>query len=314
MKKLRTVMFLLILVILLFITSFIFMPRQEVYNIVTTKEMLTSLSKEEDDTIDVAFYGDSECFAAYSPLQMYAEHGYTSYICATAAQRLCDTYAIMDEMFQSQSPKLVVLEANCFFRYGGTEKDEDDELFNALSQAFPVFKYHSRWKTVLQALMRSKYQTEDNYKGFLLRTKVKPYKQGEYMIPSDKFAKMPEENEDYIKKIIDLCEENGAEVIFVSSPSPKNWNYEKHNTVVALAEKVGVDYVDYNLLQEELGINWKTDTKDYGDHVNLYGATKLTTDFGQYLADHFDLPNHQDDPDYSEWTKLSLIYMKKYNV
>ena len=74
MKKLRTVMFLLILVILLFITSFIFMPRQEVYNIVTTKEMLTSLSKEEDDTIDVAFYGDSECFAAYSPLQMYAEH------------------------------------------------------------------------------------------------------------------------------------------------------------------------------------------------------------------------------------------------
>ena len=312
MKKLRVVVFLLILVILLSVTSFIFMPKQEVYNIVTTKEMLTSLSKEEEDTIDVAFFGDSECFAAYSPLQMYAEHGYTSYICATAAQRLCDTYAIMDEMFKSQSPKLVVLEANCFFRYGGTEKDEDDELFNAFAKTFPIFKYHSRWKTVLQALMRSKYQTEDNYKGFLLRTKIKPYKNGEYMIPTDKLAKMPEENEGYIDKILDLCEENGAEVIIVSSPSPKNWTYEKHNTTVDLANRKGLDYIDYNLLWEELGINWKTDTKDYGDHVNLNGATKLTREFGNYLSEHYDLPNHINDEAYAEWTELSLIYMKEY--
>ena len=311
-KVIRAVAFLLILVLLLHLTSVLFMPKQEVYNIVTTKELLSNLSKEDENTIDVAFFGDSECFAAYSPLQMYAEHGYTSYICATAAQRLCDTYAIMEEVFNQQSPKVVVLEANYFFRYGGTEKDEDDEMFNAFAKVFPVLKYHTRWKAILQALFRKGYDAKDNYKGFLLRTNVKPYKRGEYMIETDKRAKVPEENMEYLDKIMELCKANGAEVMIVSSPSPKNWSYERHNSATDIAEKYGLDFLDYNLKQEELGLNWQTDTKDYGDHVNFYGATKVTTDFGNYLSEHYDLPNHLDDSAYKEWTKLSLIYMKKY--
>ncbi|EOS37695.1 hypothetical protein C808_03675 [Lachnospiraceae bacterium M18-1] len=41
----------------------------------------------------------------------------------------------------------------------------------------------------------------------------------------------PEQVEIYMEKILKLCRKHGAKLVLVSTPSPKNYNYQKHNTL-----------------------------------------------------------------------------------
>ena len=67
-----------------------------------------------------------------------------------------------------------------------------------------------------------------------------------------------------------------------------------------LAEKNKIVYLDLNLV-EEIGINWKTDTKDAGDHLNFAGAKKVTKYIGKYLNEKFQLTDHRGDAKYQKW-------------
>ena len=50
-----------------------------------------------------------------------------------------------------------------------------------------------------------------------------------------------------------MCREKGISVILYSAPSPNNYNYAKHNTLTDYAEQNGAEYLDFNLMTEELG-------------------------------------------------------------
>lgn len=58
----------------------------------------------------------------------------------------------------------------------------------------------------------------------------------------------------------------------ISTPSPANYNYKRHNTLEEYARQKGLKYEDLNLKEEELGIDWERDSLDKGDHLNLSGA------------------------------------------
>ena len=57
------------------------------------------------------------------------------------------------------------------------------------------------------------------------------------------------------------------------------------------------DLVYWNFLeyQEEIGIDWNTDTYDTGLHLNVYGAEKMSRFFGQLLVDTFGLEDRRYD-------------------
>lgn len=302
-KVVRSVFFLMGLIIIISVSSIIFSPKRESYNIIAVEEKEKSISEEPENTIDVIFMGDSESYSGFSPLQIWAEYGHTSYVCGTSAQRLCDTYALLQHVFEKQSPKLVVLETNCLFREAGLEGKSEDKALAAVSEYFPVFRYHSRWKVYVPASAQKKSQIsqEKKMKGFRLRETARPYK-GElpYMKESSSIREVSETVEKYIQKINRLCKDNGTALIFVSVPSAKNWSYEKHNGVSKLAEENGLEYLDLNLV-EEIGIDWKKDTKDGGDHLNFEGAKKVTAYMGKYISEHYRLPDHRKDEAYQKW-------------
>ena len=62
---------------------------------------------EPEDTIDVVVLGDSESYSAVSPLAIWKNTGYTTYVCGTAGQPLPLSYSILEEVFRHQSPKIL---------------------------------------------------------------------------------------------------------------------------------------------------------------------------------------------------------------
>ena len=69
-----------------------------------------------------------------------------------------------------------------------------------------------------------------------------------------------------------------------------------------------MDYIDLNYAVEDLGINWKTDTADKGDHLNLNGAQKVTTYIGSFLKENYSLEDHRGTELGEVWNKLVDAY------
>ena len=66
-----------------------------------------------------------------------------------------------------------------------------------------------------------------------------------------------------------------------------------------------------SLLTDEIPIDWETDSRDGGDHLNYYGAMKVSSYMSGYLADHYDLPDHRGDSAYSAWDAAYDQYQKE---
>jgi len=288
---------------LLFLLSAVLAPKDDIYNAVTVESKREALLKEEENTIDVIIVGDSETYSAYSPLQLFKEHGITSYICGTSAQRLCDTLSILQTAFETQSPQMVVLETNCFYRYAGPTQNADYDVINDAAKIFPVLKHHNRWKQYLGLAGTSHKEIECIRKGFKLRTNTVPYEGGEWMKETDKRKKFSGLVDEYLLQIATLCEENGAELVLVTTPAPTNWTYAKHNAVSDWASEHDLKYLDMNFYHEDMGINWAKDTRDGGNHLNYNGAKKVSSYFGKYLNTEFELTDHREDEKYLSWNE-----------
>lgn len=305
-KIARAILFMVGLLGILSLLSGFFKPSREGYNVIAVDAMTKELKTQKTGSVDLLFVGDSECYSSFSPLLLWKEQGYTSYVCGSAAQRLCDTYDLLEGAFELQTPKVVILETNCVFRFAGIEENPEDVTSNVLAKTFPVFKYHTKWKAYLldNLLLKSEFKGNVEQKGFRIRTEVKPYKGGEYMKETTKVRRVPDISSDYLLKMKALCEANGAKLILVSAPSASNWNYKKHNGVEAWAAKNQVEYIDLNLVTDDIGIDWIKDTKDGGDHLNKTGAVKVTSYLGDVLKEKDILTDHRGDEYFADWASV----------
>ena len=95
-----------------------------------------------------------------------------------------------------------------------------------------------------------------------------------------------------------------------SAPYKLAWNMNRHNGIAKIAKEIGVEYVDLNL-EDSIGIDWKKDTRDGGEHLNYTGASKATKYLSKYLYDTNLLPDHRQDSNYSDWNKLYEKFKQK---
>ena len=241
-------------------------------------------------------------------MQLWQQYGYTAYCCGTSRQTLYYSEAFLHKAFQKQSPKLVILETDVIyidFSYGSMLLQEAGDLF-------PVFSYHDRWKSLKANgwRMTVNYTHTENAKGYQLRCNAAPADASNYMTPSDAYAPIPKRNRAYVERIKAFCDENGAQLLLVSAPSTLNWNMARHNSTQAFADALGIGFLDLNTAHEQVAIDWNTDTRDKGDHLNYFGAQKATNVLGTYLADTGLLPSHKDDPAYADWNKQSDAFSR----
>jgi hypothetical protein len=71
----------------------------------------------------------------------------------------------------------------------------------------------------------------------------------------------------------------------------------------AFADECGVNFIDYNLMYEEIGFDWTTDFLDTV-HLNGKGRSKVSAHLGQYLVDNYGLTAHED----SHWDEDAALY------
>lgn len=272
-------------------------------------DVVADIGREPSGTIDVLMVGDSEVYTSTIPLRIWEQYGITSYACGTSLQPLSISSAIVDETFTRQTPRIVILETNTIFR-----KVEFDQNFWAyIEDTFAISTVFTRWKTLhgVDIGLASKYQHISNTKGYRHSTDIcTDVDHSDYMKASEEYEPFPESNRKYVKKIQDICEENGARLVLISTPNTVTWNSKRHNTIAGLAKELGVEYIDTNMLRDEVPIDFSTDFRDAGDHLNYYGAQKFTAFLGKYLNDTGLFINHKSDGAYASWNEAADNFEK----
>ena len=261
---------------------------------------------EPDHSVDLLVLGDSEAYSSISPLQLWQDKGYTSYLCSTGNQTLDYSYQLLQRALEKQTPRMVILETDAIYQ----KIQPRTAVMTWLKERFAIFRYHNRWKSLTwQDLTgEASYTWTDDTKGYHFSATVSPSSIQGHMKPTDRRAEISTLSRHFVEKIYRLCEDNGITFLLLSTPSTMNWNRAKHNSVQDLAKELGCDYLDLNLETQQVPIDWARDTRDKGDHLNYYGAVKVTTYLGNYLEGRKLLPDHRGDPAYQSWDRALASY------
>ena len=263
------------------------------------------IQKERANSIDALVLGDSESMTSISPMELWKNSGITSYVCGQSGQRISEAYYMLKHALENQSPKIVLLETNMLFRY----KNVPDSLRSSISDTamyyLPAIQYHNIWKKIVNKETPEGWQS---YKGFAIRSGVVAYSKGCYMKKTKKEEEISAINCWYLDKIRKLCDEKGINLLLYTSASPLNHNYKKYNAILKYADRYGIPYLDFNQKVKELGIDWKSDTLDKGDHLNLSGSHKVTDYMTKYLQEHYMLSDHRGDEKFKDWDTMAEQY------
>ncbi|WP_273399587.1 hypothetical protein [Traorella massiliensis] len=302
----RSFLFMTGLLICLGTASIVVFPKNNTMEFGMRDVNANGILGENDNTIDVLVLGDSESYSSISPMTIWNETGITSYVCGTSAQQLYESMNFLKQALQNQKPKIVILETNAIYRNFSPVK----MIENGFNQLFPIFQYHNRWKSILPVDFGGsiEYTWRDDLKGFKYSNKIEGTNAQDYMSKTDKIAEISELNRQYVKEMAKLCEENDAKFILVSTPSTVNWNYARHNGICLLADEYELDYYDLNLLSKEILIDWSQDTRDKGDHLNYYGAFKVSKYLAHFLKEKYALSDHRQEKEYQSWNESYQRY------
>lgn len=297
---------------------------------------------EPKDSIDVLLMGSSPLLRGVSPMVMWNQEGFTSYVRASALQAPSVTYGLLEESLEYQNPELVVfLCDNIFLDYDYVEREGDlrraldgmkiskykfqivrevtaaDDRQTLLSYMFPLFRYHERWKEFDWADAEPVPLMEHSFKkgNVYLRGGEAIAYPDNFMEPSGEAA--PAFNEDaknYIEKSLTLCKEKNIPVLMIHLPKMA-WSYEQSMAMESFAKEMDVEYLDLDReeIRSQLDLDTAVDYYDQG-HMNLTGSVKLSKWFGAYLDDTYDLPDHREDAAYQKWHEDYEAYAEKTAV
>ena len=192
----------------------------------------------------------------------------------------------------------------------------------------PFYEYHSRWKSLSRSSFTrflprkffllgynafsfinpfDRWDTEDEVAQRMVARNVahsREYNDGVYGEAwSDEKALYAPFVYDGARRYISVmkyeCERRGAKLLLIKVPAANypqyysaSWTLPKHNMAAQLAAELELPFFDLKY-DVDIGMDWSEDTVDWGGHLNLLGARKVTPALGEYLAAHYPLEARQ---------------------
>lgn len=298
------------LLLCLAVLSAVFLPRDNRMNRGMEDQTANAILGEPAGTIDLVVLGDSETYHGIAPALLWEEYGIPAYIFSTGAQHMAQTEFYFRRAVEAQHPRAVIVQANPLFE----EQTLGDVVMKRLEWMFPVLRYHDRWKTLeLSEIFRKpEYTFREADKGYIPSTEIQPVEISEYLPYTEDAEPVPEVNRMVVRKIQQICEQEGIQLILAATPCVEYWYYEWHNGVAQMAEEYGIPFIDLALAPEEYTIDWSRDTMDGGAHLNNTGAAKVTRFLGDSLGELNILPDRRQDPAWAEWSEMDRIYAETF--
>lgn len=280
---------------------------------------------------DVLILGDCEAYENISPVALWQEYGITSFIRGNAQQLIPQAYYLLEDALSYETPKAVLLSVSAMqegeqineaynrmtmdgMRWSAskvkaieTTKMEDESM---IDYVFPLLRFHSRWQEVnSDDLQYFWHRPAVSHNGYYMRADVQPMTD----FPSERRRanyQFPDISYEYLDKIRNLCEEKGIALILYKAPSLyPAWHEQWEEQILAYASQYGLPY--YNCIEaiDQIGLDYNTDTYNGGQHLNVYGAEKLSSYLGKQLKEILPLEDHSTDQETSRvWKEKTGFY------
>lgn len=327
MKTIRAIKIIIFVIILV-------MCLNRIYDILSWKEIsgvnyssMESLYELEEDLIDVLFLGSSRCYNSINNSVIWKEHGFANFSLALSGQDLVSAYHCLVEALKTQTPEVVCLEVFGTLFHGylfdsnlyrntlpfKISYNSIQEIMNisgeekgALLLKWPII--HTRYAELTKEDFATNLIPYVGYNSSFYTQEV--VSKGSYL--GEEVLRIGEEEEKWLKKIIDLTETRDIELVFFIAPYIcEEDEYKKLNYVENIASDYNIPFINMVKMQDELGINKKTDFVDSA-HMNYYGAQKVSNYMGDYLKANYDLKDRRLDDKYDLWNQDAKARQHEY--
>lgn len=326
----------LIFVIIFGILTAVFEPKWNYYGN-QTQTRVQAFYRQEKNSHDVIYLGSSFSYCGISPLRIWEEQGISGYVFSNPAQKAWISAYYLEEALKYQTPEVVIYEAGAI-----TDEEETDEGHNRKNidylrwsptklkaimtickntgeskkeYLFPLLRFHSRWNDLDQSDFHLAWDSSYFLMGTALKPTAKPASEKkieryERWAPGENDeipAKIGPKCTDAVLRMKELCEEKGIAFQLVRMPSMQ-WSPEAGEAVKEFADENDIPFLDMNLYQDEIGIDWKTDTHDKGMHLNILGCAKASSFLGKYLKENYEFDTEMSDGNRNFWDESAAKF------
>lgn len=294
----------------------VYQTKQQKQNVeIMQSSVISDFYREKhENSIDVLAIGNSDLYSAFNPLQLWHEQGITSYVAAAPKQNMKLAYYMLKASLKVQKPHLIILEVDNLFDEREDGIDVESYEYTAMKYCYRSYEGHKLWEDVKDIdYQNTQFVTERlKYKGFAYSKEVVAYlKNYTYMDKKDKIKDISSFAKNYLPQFINLAKRNHAEILFVCYPSSTSWTNNKHRIVESYANIYDIPFIDFNVNQYDTEFDWRTDTKDAGNHMNYNGAIKFTYFMGKYLKEHYDLNDYRNNEIFKTWDDKYNDFIKE---
>lgn len=282
---------------------------------------MQALYKQPEQSIDVFFVGSSKVYCDIATGVLWDNYGMAAFDLGGAEAPSWVSYYMLKEALKTQKPKAICYEVSVAAMYQfltqannwATDNSygmkwnqnridqlrvnsEEEEFYERLN---PFNIMHGRYKDLCENDFKNIRNTA-NYKGFDPRDRIWEMETPTTISITD-MEPCTEKEEEYITKIIELAKSESIPIVLFASPyDVPEEDRPILNYIATIAEREGVEYIDFNNMYDELGMDFSCDMADTG-HLNYSGNYKFTNYFGGLLKSKYDIPDRRGDDRYVSW-------------
>jgi hypothetical protein len=281
---------------------------------------------------DVIFIGDCEVYANFSPVTLWEEYGFTSFIRGTPQQLVWQSYYLLQDTLRYETPGIVVFNV-LSMQYNEPQSEGMNRLTldgkrwampkvraisasmtegeSWLTYIFPLFRFKDRWRDISGEDFRFFFRNPRvSVNGHRVRADVKPAGWIPAPVPLGDY-RFGDKAYEYLEKMADLAEEHGITLVLVKAPSlDPPWHGQWDRQIADFAERRGLLYINLLDYVDVIGLDYSVDTFNAGLHLNASGAEKLSRFFGGVLRNNFDLPDRRGEAAAARWNDKSALYRR----
>ncbi len=271
--------------------------------------------------IDVIIYGSSHAACTVNNGVFWQDYGIASYTLSAGGQTIDGTYYFLQESIAVNKPKIALVETylltECEFSLASYYRSALTSKFSKrfLDYTLNVVKDNSLDRETAENMIFRMPIVHSRYKelekgDFINSAKyIRGYRGSNEMAPiegpqvTDRYAEISEDALMYIDKMINLCKNEGVELIFFNAPYEIGEEaYAKQNTLRDYVIGKGCQYIGFNGNNDVLKLDYGSDFRD-PEHLNDNGAEKVTRALAEFITENCPVQDRRGSKGYELWDR-----------